>query len=778
MILSVFLGFILIPLIPLLKKISTRHFAKVLSLIPLSLFCYYLAHYDNVINSGFIYEKISWIPAFGIDLSFKLDSLSLIFSLIITGIGFFVYLYASEYLKNEEKLSKFYIYIQIFMSSMLGIVLSDNAIAMFVFWELTSISSFLLIGYHHEQEKSRYAALQALLVTAGGGLSLLAGFILINSISGTFEISEMLIFKNQIITSNLYPAILILFAIGAFTKSAQFPFHFWLPNAMEAPTPVSAYLHSATMVKAGIFLLVKFLPILGATQLWYYIIGIGGAITMIIGASIALKQSDLKKLLAYSTVSVLGALTMMIGIGTKESIAAMYAYLIAHSLYKGALFLCAGIIDHGTGIRDIDKISGLRQYMPIAFSASILAALSGMGIIPLLGFLAKELFYTSVINDTSGLSLIFTLIAVLSSVFMFAVMGYAGVKPYIGELKFPNEKPHESRWYLWIGPALLGLLSIVLGVFPSLVQLDVLISNAVSSQIGSTFAIHLSLWHGFNLALILSIITIALGLLLYLNRNLLLKIMNSIKPINILLPSKWYDWIFNSTLSFAEIQTRIIQNGHLRIYLATIIGMFVVLGGFSFIYYNDPQSVVYALEISYQRFLDHINLFDIIIGLIILTSSAFVLRAEGRLTAIAGLGVSGAMIALLFIINGAPDLAMTQLAIETLTVILFVFVLYKLPRFGRHSTNAERTFDFILALSGGILMSLIIIYVSSYDMISPELREYFAQTSFLQGKGKNIVNVILVDFRGLDTMGEITVLSIAAIGVFSLLRLKNNGGNN
>jgi len=772
MLLAVLIGFILACLVPILFKMSKKYAGMIISLLPLGLFAYYSSYLPLIASGTSVVENIEWIPFLGVNLTFILDGLSLTFAMIISGIGFAVFLYASYYLKHSEKVIPFYIYILIFMASMLGVVTSDNALALFVFWELTSISSFLLIGFNHEQEKSRFAALQALLVTSAGGLALLSGLILLWQVVPTFSISEMIAHKELIVSSDYYTAIFILFALGAFTKSAQFPFHFWLPNAMEAPTPVSAYLHSATMVKAGVFLLAKFSLVLGGTELWQWTLALVGGWTMLFSSFLALKQTDLKKLLAYSTVSVLGTLTMLIGIGGEYAIPAMIVYLIAHALYKGALFLTAGIIDHETGIRDITKLGGLKKYLPITATIGTLAALSGMGIIPFLGFVGKEMLYDSVQNFGSA-SLFLTIATVMAAVNIFAVMGFSGILPFYGAKKYPNEKPHEAPWQMWLGPISLAVLGLIFGIAVGF-AIEPIAYQAVQSIMLDANQLHLSLWHGFNLTLALSGLTVALGVLLYFNRVKIANITQNKQLPKLLSPAAWYEYALNGILDFAYLQTKFLQNGHLRYYISTILIVFISLASLAFFSFNDIASVQLSFQKAFMNSLEVVTIYDIAIGIIILISCIYVLTSQGRLSSIAALGVAGAMIAVLFIINSAPDLAMTQLSIEILTVILFVLVLYKLPRFSKFSSNLVKIRDLAISLSAGILMTVFIIHVSSYDVLNPEVREFFAETSYLLAKGKNIVNVILVDYRGLDTMGEITVLAIAAVGVYSLLRLKNN----
>ncbi|MCW8849086.1 MAG: proton-conducting transporter membrane subunit, partial [Melioribacteraceae bacterium] len=365
MLIAAISGFLFALIVPILTKLPKKFIGFATSALPLGIFIFFVTKYNLITDGEVLRESYKWIPSLGIDLSFFLDGLSLTFALIISLVGFVVFLYAGSYMEGHKFITRFYVYITIFMASMIGLVTSDNLLTMFVFWELTSISSYLLIGFNHDKERSRYSALQALLITGGGGLSLLAGVIILANISGSWSISGLADINEIITNHSLYPAAAILILIGAFTKSAQFPFHFWLPNAMEAPTPVSAYLHSATMVKAGIYLMARMNPSMGGTALWQNTILVVGTVTMVFTAVLALKQTDLKKLLAYSTLSVLGTLTMLLGIGSDLAIKAFMIYLIAHSLYKGTLFLVAGIIDHETGTREIASLGGLRKLMPI-----------------------------------------------------------------------------------------------------------------------------------------------------------------------------------------------------------------------------------------------------------------------------------------------------------------------------------------------------------------------------------------------------------------------------
>lgn len=754
-------GFIFVLLIPIINKYAKNSVGWIASIFPLALTVYFISFYTNVIDKGnSILESTSWVPSLGINLSFYLDGLSLTFSLIITVVGFVVFLYAGSYMKNYDSLGKFYIYIILFMSSMIGLVLSDNIITMFVFWELTSITSYLLIGFNHEKETARNSALQALLITGGGGLALLAGLIILSGISGSMSISSLASMNDILTEHRLYAPAALLILIGAFTKSAQFPFHFWLPNAMEAPTPVSAYLHSATMVKAGIYLIARMNPSLGGTELWNYTIMFVGAVTMLFTAVLSFKQTDLKKLLAYSTLSVLGTLTMLIGIGSDLAIKAFMIYLIAHALYKATLFLTAGMIDHSTGTRNIEELQGLRKVMPITAAIAILASLSKMGIIPLIGFVGKETVYAATIEYTN-FGFLFITLAIAANIFVVYITMTVGFKPFFGKFRKTPKTPHELPFRMWFGPMLLAFGGLTLGIFSSFI-IGKLINNTELGIITAKLNIPVKLWHGFTLELMLSFITVLLGILLFWKRNQLLKYVDNISFIDEITPSYHYQKLFNGTLKLAKLQSRILQNGFLRYYIMVIIISTIILGG----------TTLFSLgEMDYTGIIEMPGFEEIIIAIVMMTATYMTVRAKTRLAAIVAVGVIGYSIALIYIMYGAPDLAMTQFAIETLTLILFVLVIYRLPGYLPFSSTARRIRDFIIAGAGGLLMSLISIIILS-NPLSSELKNYFAKNSYAIAKGKNIVNVILVDFRALDTMGEITVLAVAAIGVFALLKLR------
>ncbi len=702
-----------------------------------------------------------WIPSLQIQLSFLLDGLSLLFALMITGIGALVLIYSGGYLAGHPHLGRFYVYLLMFMGSMLGVVLSNNVLSLFVFWELTSFSSYLLIGFYHDRQASRAAALQALLVTGAGGLALLAGVILLAFAGGSWELSELLARGDLVRGHPLLHATLVLILLGAFTKSAQFPFHFWLPAAMEAPAPVSTYLHSATMVKAGVYLLARLHPILGAAPRWQLYVGGCGALTMLVGAGLALLQVDIKRQLAYTTVSVLGALTFLLGLGGETAVTGAILYILVHSLYKGALFLVGGNVDHAVDSRDVTRLRGLRRAMPITFVAALLAGLSMAGLPPFVGFISKELIYEAL--HAHDLSLLLAVVAVAANGFMFVVALLIGVRIFVGPPAATPREPHEAPPSMWIGPLVLASLGLIFGLVPGLIE-GRLVAPAVAAvgQLPATPAPHLALWHGFTPMLLLSAVTIAAGLLVFLGWDFLRARLNRLAPLGRLGPARWYEWVLQGVLGFAHLQTRILQSGSLPVYIATLIVVIILLVG---------GTLLEQVQIVRLANWNDIRFHELCIILTMMMAILTLVTTNSRLTAIAALGVVGYCVSLIFVLFGAPDLAITQFCIETLSVVLFVLVLYKLPRFQVFSRWPTRLAEAAIAVAFGLVVIGLMTLGMESDLGSP-ISEFYAANSYLQAHGRNIVNVILVDFRGVDTMGEITVLAIGALGVLALLKLR------
>ncbi|MCS6954163.1 MAG: putative monovalent cation/H+ antiporter subunit A [Bryobacteraceae bacterium] len=709
-------------------------------------------------------SHLPWAPSIGLSLSFRLDGLSWLFALLITGIGALVTVYAGAYLGAHPRLGRFYASLLFFLASMLGLVLADNLLLLFVFWELTSISSYLLIGFDQEREAARRAALQALLVTAGGGLALLAGFVLLGQIGGSFELSALFPQAATVRGHSFYGPILGLILLGAFTKSAQFPFHFWLPAAMEAPTPVSAYLHAATMVKAGVYLLARLSPLLADTQAWFWSLTPAGAITMLVGAITALCKTDLKQILAYSTVSVLGILTFLAGLGTVTALEALAVYLLAHSLYKGALFLVAGAIDHETGTRDTSQLGGLRHSMPLTAAAGLIAALSMAGLPPVLGFISKETLYEAGLRAPQH-AVVLTKLLVVTAVALFAVAGAAGVRPFFGPPQAPGRQPHEAPVGLWLGPVILAFGGLLFGLIPG--RLEQAVETAVRAVAPDrSVQVRLSLYHGLNPALMLSALSVAAGFFLY---RLHARYPGPIEPwpaLARLAPARAYESALLALNRLASWQTQRLQSGYLRSYLLIIVTAALGLSAVPMVMHR----VVLPLSLDLNP-----RWHELLLGTVILAGIVTAVRTTSRLTAVASLGVVGLGIALLFAWLGAPDLAMTQLAVETLTVILLVLVLYHLPDFSRLTPARGRRRDATVALAAGGFMALLVLIVNSTESDS-RLAAYFLEQARPLGRGCNVVNVILTDFRALDTLGEITVLAVAAVGVYGLIRLRLHGG--
>jgi multicomponent Na+:H+ antiporter subunit A len=759
----IFIGFLAAIAAPFIHKFLPKLSGALLTLVPAGFFVYLANMIAPIAKGEVLLLSYTWFPSLDININFVVDGLSLTFALIISGIGAIIVFYASGYLHGHKKLARFYGYLLFFMTSMLGVVLSDNIIALFIFWELTSISSYLLIGFNHESERSRYAALQALLVTGGGGLALMAGLIIMGNVGGSYNISELIAQSSVIVGHSLYLPILILVLLGAFTKSAQFPFHFWLPNAMEAPTPVSAYLHSATMVKAGVFLLARFNPILSGTDVWHITLTVFGGITMLMGASMAVGQNDLKRILAYTTVSALGIMVFLIGLGGPYAITAAITFLVVHSMYKGGLFLVAGAIDHETGTRDIRRLGGLKAHLPLIFLGAILAAFSYSGIPPFLGFVAKELVYETTAHFAVN-PIILTVVAVLTNMFLVATAIMVGVKPFFGKYLETPKHPHHAPLTLWLGPVLLGLLGLALGVVPSWISKG-LIGPSVDA-IALTDGVKLALWHGFTPILALSVLTLVGGVGLYYLSGTIKKQQAFFDKLAEFGPEEGYKALLKGLVTFSSKQTNFFQNGYLRHYFYWILTTFMLL-----VLYTIYSKELYTfLKVDFSG----IYFYEALLVIIMLLASYSAIKSKTVLSSVASLGIVGYGIALIFSFFSAPDLALTQFSIETLTVILLVLIVYKVPKFTDFSPLRNRRRDAVLSIAAGLTITLLVMLVLNMPADS-YISSYFLENSYVKAHGRNVVNVILVDFRGFDTMGEITVLTLAAIGVYTLLRFRNGG---
>ena len=700
--------------------------------------------------------ELVWAPSLRLSLSFNLDGLGLLFATLITGIGALIVLYASRYLEGHADAGRFYASLLAFMGAMLGVVLSDNILTLFVFWELTGFTSFLLIGFEHDRAAARNAALQALIVTGAGGLALLGAGVLLVDVSGTTSLSAMAAYRTTVVASPFYGAIAGLILLAAFTKSAQVPFHFWLPNAMEAPTPVSAYLHSATMVKAGVYLIARMTPIVGSTPLWTTVVTLVGASTMVLGAYRAVQETDLKRILAYSTLSALGVLTMLLGVGTPGAIIAALVYLVAHAGYKGALFLVAGAIDHEAGTRDISALTGLRRTMPLTALAGGGAALSMAGVPLTLGFVGKDSAYEALLHGGQWFPWLLALIVVAS--ILLGLAGFvAGVLPFVGAASM---KPaHEPPWPLWTPPLVLAIIGFLAGIVPSILTGP--LGAAATAIAGVPVAVSLSLWHGFTPALLLSVVTLAGVGVAYAGREAVRR--RTWKP------KYGTEDAYNGGLSTLNAVSRAIgpalHSASLRTYIMVIVVTSVLIGGTALVTDLGPRSAVSRTSLTVH---------DVLIVFLIVGGALAATLARSTMSAVLSLGAVGYGVAMMFLSFGAPDLAMTQFSVETLTVLIYVLVFRHFRALGPLSPPAVRIRDGLIAVGMGIFISALLVSIATTET-APQLREYFAEFGPTLGHGRNIVNVILVDFRGFDTLGEITVLASAALGVRGLLRFAADG---
>ncbi|WLD57360.1 putative monovalent cation/H+ antiporter subunit A [Salinispirillum sp. LH 10-3-1] len=761
MLFAVLSGFFLAALAPSIKGIAKDRIGWVLALLPAGLTLYFASYIPAVSSGTVIFQEWAWFPGIDLNLSFMLDGLSLMFALLISFIGTFILIYAGSYLHGHKDLGRFYVIMLSFMASMLGVVLSDNLISLFVFWELTSITSYMLIGFNHEDATARKSALQGLFVTVGGGLALMAGLIMMGTLAGTYQISEVLNNGDALLTSTLTVGMILCILGGTFTKSAQFPLHFWLPNAMAAPTPVSAYLHSATMVKAGIYLMARLNPALGEHILWTTMLCLFGGMTMFVGAYLAYGATGIKKVLAYSTVMALGTLTMLIGIGTRYAMIAFAAFLLGHSLYKGALFMIAGILDHETGTKDLTKMGGLRQKMPVTAIVAALAALSLAGLPPLFGFVGKELMFEAVLSaELYGVLLLG--LAVVSAMMVTAIALVIAIKPFYGPLQETPKQPHEAPPGMLAGPIALTSVSLLFGLLP-FVASDLLVMAAVQSVSPEPITYTLALWHGFNLPLALSALSLLGGIGLFVlwqrNREGVMRLNEKLSSVG---PEVGYFKFMDAITGFSAWQTRVLQNGKMGNYMIVLVMTTVFLVGYTLLSQHTWRFPALGRGI---------NFYEWAIALLMVMAVSFAVLTRSRLAAVACMGVLGFTVALIFILFSAPDLGITQVLVETLTVILLVLVLFKLPGFARYSTRFEVWRDGIVAVSMGVLMTLVVLAAIDIQYFEP-ISSYFVQASYPEAKGRNIVNVILVDFRALDTMGEVFVLAIAALGVYSMLKLR------
>ena len=767
MLASVGIVLLLAALAPWGVRLLNRRFGYLASLVSLASFAWFASRLPVIADGDQLIERISWLPSVGATLAFRLDGLALLFALLITGVGALIALYSVGYLETHPRLVSFWIAFLAFEAAMLGLVLADDIVLLFVFWELTSIASFFLIALEDERSRARASAQQALIVTGGGGLALLTGLLLFAQRAGTTQLSDIIATGPLPADDLLATAAFGLLLLGAATKSAQIPFHFWLPNAMEAPTPVSAYLHSATMVKAGVYLLARMSPALEAHPWWgASLIALGGA-TAVVSALLAVQQRDLKRLLAYSTVSALGILVFLVGTGEPGRIP-FTLFLSAHALYKGGAFLVAGALDHATGERELDRLTGLGRALPALAAVTGLVVLAATGLPPTIAFVAKEVLLEVAWHTFPDALVIVLLIALVGQ----TAVAWLLLRPFIGRPAHPHPHAHAPGWSLLAGPAVLGTVALALGLFSG--ALAPMIQAVVASlQAAPASPATLSLWHGWTPALGLSVLVLSTGAALAGAWPVMARLgdrLATTKPLGERPTAlaawgseRWYQEALVVVNRLAERQTRALQNGYLRVYVSIIVLTAVTLFAVTVLRRGDDL----LQRISPLR-TTPVDLVDASLSIIILVSTLVAVRATERLAAIAALGALGFSLALLYARFGAPDLAITQVLVDTLTVVLLVFAFYRLPRYARLSTTSARIRDACIAFLFGLTMSsfaLLAIQFRATERIS----SYFNEQSYLAAHGRNVVNVILVDFRAFDTLGEITVLGLATLGVAALL---------
>lgn len=760
--LSLFLPFLAALAAPVLVKRFGHNAAWVLAIAPALAFAHFALMLPEIAAGGVVTGGYAWVPSFNLSFSWFIDGLSLTFALLITGIGLLIVLYAGGYMKGHPQQGRFLSFLLLFMGAMLGVVVSDSLLMLFVFWELTSITSFLLIGFDHERAASRRAALQALVVTGGGGLLLLAGLIFIWDISGVTQLSMLVRGGDVLRDSPFYLAALLLVLGGAFTKSAQFPFHFWLPNAMEAPTPVSAYLHSATMVKAGVYLLMRLNPVLGDTAAWQILLPFFGGLTMLTGALLAVRQTDLKLMLAYTTVSSLGLLVMLTGFGSDHAIEAAVLYLVAHSLFKGALFMVAGIIDHETGTRDVTKLGGLRKAMPITFAAALAAAISMAGLPPFFGFLAKEEIYYALAHGNPR-AVLFTGIAILGNGLMFAVAFAVALKPFLGKPVKTPKHAHEGPLLLWLGPALLALKGLTIALFSGIAHFYISIPMA-SAIAGEARPVEISLIPHIGVPLGLSLLTIALGIVLYTQLSAVRGLIDRTFKALGAGPDRGFDVFIEMLVKVSFHITRLIQPGRLEFYVtATFAVIAAVLLVPLFLYGELPSMPSWPRDMPIHE-LTFIAI--AVAGLIA------VLTASSRLTAIIALGIQGFAVAVIFLLFGAPDLSFTQFMVETLSVVILTLVMTRLRLSpSDHRGLGQKLLDSTIAIACGTGFALFLMRATEASFDN-RLTDFYNTYSKVIAHGANVVNVIIVDFRGTDTLGEIAVVMITGLAILALIRIR------
>ena len=728
--------------------------------VTLTAFAGLMTHVPAVMAGEVLTARLDWLPALGLNANFFLDGLGLFFASLILGIGLLIIAYARFYLSREDDMGEFYTYLLLFQGAMVGIVLCDNILMLLVFWELTSLSSFLLIGYWKHLPEGRQGARMALIVTGMGGLAMIGGMLILGDIAGSYDLSVILEHRDRIQASPYYLPALLLILTGAFTKSAQFPFHFWLPHAMAAPTPVSAYLHSATMVKAGLFLMARLWPVLSGTEAWFIIVTGIGLVTMVIGAVIALFKNDLKALLAFSTVSHLGLITMLLGTGTAFGAMAAVFHILNHACFKAALFMSAGIIDHEAGTRDITRLGGLRRLMPVTFVIAALASLSMAGIPLLNGFLSKEMMleeaaHTVLFNSALLVPVLATVGALFSAAYSFRYVAHV----FFGPRREDNPGlPHDPGFGMWGPPALLVVLVVAIGVAPFLAEpLVRIVTAAVLGDAAAMPDAHLKIWHGLTPALTMSAIAVTGGALVLIAFAPLARAWAAAGPPA---AKAIFDAIVEGVANLARTITERLHDGAMTRYAAIFSVTVVAVGGHAWITGAAPAPAREMLPVEPLPLAGWL--------LLVVATLVLVWQHRNRFRALVLMGVVGLMISIGFAYLSAPDLALTQLSVEVVTVILLLLALNFLPRETPVESPASRRLrDGVIAAAVGLGAGALVYTILVGDFAAQTISAYHLENSYKGGGGTNVVNVILVDFRGYDTFGEIIVLGIAALVIYA-----------
>ena len=735
--------------------------AGVTFMVSLLAFIGLMTHLPAVMAGELVTARLDWVPLLGLNVTLMLDGLGFFFAMLILGIGLLIIAYARFYLSREDNMGEFFTYLLLFQGAMVGIVISDNILLLLVFWELTSLSSFLLIGYWKHLPEGRQGARMALTVTGMGGLAMIGGMLLLGQIVGSYDLSVILQNRNLIQASPMYLPALILILLGCFTKSAQFPFHFWLPHAMSAPTPVSAYLHSATMVKAGIFLMARMWPVLSGTPEWFMIVTTAGLITMVLGAVIALFKHDLKSLLAFSTVSHLGLITMLLGTGTAFGAMAAMFHILNHATFKAALFMSAGIIDHGAHTRDIRRLGGLRHLMPVTFVIASLAALSMAGIPLLNGFLSKEMMLEEATHTALfGMPLLVPVMATIGSLFSAAYCFRFISHTFLGPQRddYPAT-PHDPPVGLWLPPAILVVLVVAIGVAPFLAESFIkVVTASVLGDAAELPKAYFKIWHGLVPALYMSMIAVVGGLLMLLIFKPALGVWDKAARPE---AKHIFDAVIASAVSLARRIIAPLHDGAFTRYAAIMAVTVVAVG-----YHAWATGTVGAPTRSVQP----ANFVQIAGWLMLVAATCgLVVLHRNRLLSLILIGIVGLVVSVGFVFFSAPDLAMTQLTVEVVTIILLLLALNFLPNHTPvESSVLRRTRDGTVAVAAGLGAAALSYHYLLRDTITPSISNFHLANSYKGGGGTNVVNVILVDFRGFDTYGEIIVLGIAALIIYAL----------